>query len=292
MAEPTLRGIERELLALRAIVAEQGRQLAAQARDRRTPRAGRYLLPLLSAALLVALVPLVTLAAVPFSDLNEGSVHNASIDAIYQAGITRGCVPDVAYCPNDFVTRQEMATFLARTAGLGGNPPVARAAHAATADSAASAAAAGNANTVGGKAPHELLRVAQATALLDGSTLNLTENFQTLATVTIASPAAGFVFVTATATILAPPNPGIPNSKGSVRVRDLGPGGLTSPLADGGANRESVSLAFVFPVSAPGSRTFAVEANAVATSGIANTAVISALYVPFGASGGNTLALP
>ena len=73
--------------------------------------------PLGLAALLVALVPLATLAANPFTDLNPGSVHNANIDAIYNAGITTGCDPGVAYCPNGLVTREEMASFLARTAG-------------------------------------------------------------------------------------------------------------------------------------------------------------------------------
>jgi hypothetical protein len=76
---------------------------------------------------LLALVPYTLLAANPFTDLNAGGIHNANIDAIYNAGITTGCVPNQQYCPNDLVTREQMASFLARTAGLGGNPPVANA---------------------------------------------------------------------------------------------------------------------------------------------------------------------
>ncbi len=72
------------------------------------------------------------LFAANFQDLNVGSAHNANINAIADAGITKGCTDAQHYCPNDFVTREHMASFLARTAGLGGNPPVA---HALTAQS-------------------------------------------------------------------------------------------------------------------------------------------------------------
>ena len=118
---------------------------ARLARLERRHRLPRRALPLLLAALLVALVPLATLAANPFTDLNPGSPHNANIDAIYTAGITTGCVPNAAYCPNDLVTREQMASFLARTAGLGGNKPVANALTAQSALSAQSAANATNA---------------------------------------------------------------------------------------------------------------------------------------------------
>jgi hypothetical protein len=86
--------------------------------------------PLGIVALLVALMPLSLLAANPFTDLVSGSPHNTDIDLIYNAGITKGCDPPtfVNYCPEGLVTRQEMASFLARTAGLGANPPVTNAA--------------------------------------------------------------------------------------------------------------------------------------------------------------------
>ena len=38
-------------------------------------------------------MPLGLLAANPFTDLNPDSMHNPSIEAIYAAGITTGCVP-------------------------------------------------------------------------------------------------------------------------------------------------------------------------------------------------------
>jgi len=104
----------RELDDLRARVARLDRR-------RRFPRRP---VSLALVTLLVALLPLSLLAANPFGDLNAGSPHNGNIDLIYNAGITRGCDPDAAYCPNGLVTREEMASFLARTAGLGANPPV------------------------------------------------------------------------------------------------------------------------------------------------------------------------
>lgn len=62
------------------------------------------------------------LAALPggtFTDDN-GSVHEADIEAIALAGITRGCNPPVndRYCPDASVTRAEMAAFLNRSISL------------------------------------------------------------------------------------------------------------------------------------------------------------------------------
>jgi hypothetical protein len=61
----------------------------------------------------------------PFVDV-AGNSHEANIDAIYNAGITTGC-DTTHYCPNNDVTRAQMATFLARIGGLGKNFPKANA---------------------------------------------------------------------------------------------------------------------------------------------------------------------
>lgn len=73
-------------------------------------------------ALLVALVPLSILAATPFSDLT-GGVHDPDIDTIYNLGIANGFEnpndPSTRlYAPTQNVTREEMASFLTRTASL------------------------------------------------------------------------------------------------------------------------------------------------------------------------------
>ena len=54
-----------------------------------------------------------------FADVNTDSVHAAGIDALRAAGITAGCSQEpLRYCPNQPVTRAEMATFLTRALNL------------------------------------------------------------------------------------------------------------------------------------------------------------------------------
>jgi hypothetical protein len=48
----------------------------------------------------------------PFSD-TDGHTFASSINSIAEAGITSGCAEDL-YCPDDPVTREQMASFLAR----------------------------------------------------------------------------------------------------------------------------------------------------------------------------------
>jgi hypothetical protein len=58
-------------------------------------------------------------ASGPFTDIT-GSIHETAINAIAAAGITRGCNPPAndRYCPNQAITRAEMATMLARALTL------------------------------------------------------------------------------------------------------------------------------------------------------------------------------
>ncbi len=51
----------------------------------------------------------------PFTD--TAGPFTAEIDRLYGAGITTGC-GQTTYCPNDLVTRGQMATFIARALGL------------------------------------------------------------------------------------------------------------------------------------------------------------------------------
>lgn len=50
---------------------------------------------------------------------DAGSVFEGAIDRLAAAGITMGCNPPVndRFCPNDHVTRGEMAAFLKRATG-------------------------------------------------------------------------------------------------------------------------------------------------------------------------------
>ncbi len=53
-----------------------------------------------------------------FTD-DSGSVHEGDINALAEAGITKGCNPpdNTLYCPGRSVTRGEMAAFLVRAFG-------------------------------------------------------------------------------------------------------------------------------------------------------------------------------
>jgi hypothetical protein len=72
-------------------------------------------------SVLVAAVVLPAAAAGRFVD-DDGSVHEGYIEAIASEGITTGCNPPVndRYCPDDPVTRGQMAAFLVRALQLTG----------------------------------------------------------------------------------------------------------------------------------------------------------------------------
>ena len=54
-----------------------------------------------------------------FEDVNPASVHAANIEALYAAEITTGCSTEpLRYCPDDPVTRAQMASFLYRARQL------------------------------------------------------------------------------------------------------------------------------------------------------------------------------
>jgi hypothetical protein len=95
-------------------------------------------------ALVLASVPVGLLATDRFPDVPTSNPHHDDVNQIAAAGITTG-FPDGTYKPDAFVTRGQMATFLARTAGLGGRVPVANAATALTANTATNATNAVNA---------------------------------------------------------------------------------------------------------------------------------------------------
>ncbi len=240
------------------------KRLARQERRRLIPRRA---LPLLLAAFLVVLVPLATLAA--FDD-TASSPHKTDIDLIAAVGITKGCTT-TTYCPTQAVTREQMASYLARTAGLGSNPPVV------------------NAKTVQGYAPDGLVRVARAQS---GATTALTTTTVTYGTpLTITAPAAGFVLVTAGYTIAygsGTPGQVIANIRhietGNVSERGQAQVSATNI-------RSSIALTYAFPVSA-GANSFDLRTSLFSDSGANGYYLnMTALYVPFGSTGGSTMDL-
>jgi hypothetical protein len=72
------------------------------------------------AAFLVRALDLSAGDSVDFVD-DDGSVFEADIEKLAAAGITRGCNPPTndRFCPDDSVTRGQMAAFLHRALTLG-----------------------------------------------------------------------------------------------------------------------------------------------------------------------------
>jgi hypothetical protein len=264
---------EEELAALRQ---EVGR-LRAQFTTRRRRTARARLGAALTTALLVALVPLGIFAA-NFTDLNPGSPHNDNINAIADAGITKGCNPPTndQYCPNDFVTREQMASFIARTAGLGSNPPVT------------------NAKSVGGYVPDSLIRVARSNGT---GVVNAT--YQTQLTLDITAPGAGFVLVTATGSVYNAQTSGCPCevryrlfhlTKVTASPREHYVTVVNNTAGTGGVeSNETMAMTYVFPVSA-GLNQFQFQAYRYnGSDNLSSDSQMTALFVPFGATGGATI---
>jgi hypothetical protein len=106
MVEPTTA----ELLA--RIETLEGRQ-----RTRTRRRGVRMALSVVALAALLA-VPIGVFASHSFTDVPNSNTFHTQIGRVKGAGITTGCSP-TTYCPNDEVTRGQMAAFLARTGGRG-----------------------------------------------------------------------------------------------------------------------------------------------------------------------------
>jgi large repetitive protein len=85
----------------------------------------KYAAWFLSLVLVATLVPLAGPAgAVGTFDDDDGNIHESAIEDIAALGITLGCNPpaNTLYCPDDYVTRQQMASFLVRTFDLPPGP--------------------------------------------------------------------------------------------------------------------------------------------------------------------------
>ena len=54
-----------------------------------------------------------------FADVSASSAHAATIQALYEAGITKGCGTEpLRYCPANLLRRDQISSFLARVLGL------------------------------------------------------------------------------------------------------------------------------------------------------------------------------
>lgn len=285
-----------ELTALRAEVAAL-RAKVERPRRRRL----RRLAPLAAGVLLTALAPLSILAADPvFTDLGSAApVHQNDIQAIGNAGITTGFEdPDNPnqrlYYPKQNVTREEMASFLARTAGIGGNKPIANAARLAPSDPAA-----------GGPtfAANELTRLGFVNDNTAATPVAVAATGQTtVATVPLTTTTQAYVRVSFSALLLnsSATTGGASDCPCSVRAYIQQDSGTPQPVKRinvgtalvGGYDRSDLTGAFVF-LAPPGGHSYKLIVEQVDSSS-GNLTIsypnIQAEIFPFGSNGSGAAA--
>jgi hypothetical protein len=106
--------LKAEVAALRAS-ADPGPQPAAAPPARRRSRLHRAIAAAALTSLLVAM-PVLVSASHQFSDVATSNTFHTSISNLYGARLTGGCASG-KFCPNDNVTRGQMAAFLNRSLG-------------------------------------------------------------------------------------------------------------------------------------------------------------------------------
>ncbi len=84
----------------------------------RERRRGRLIIASLAALLVMALIPVAVSAAGDFDDVPPTNVFYSDISWMADAGVTKGCSA-TRFCPDDLVTREQMAAFMHRLA-IGG----------------------------------------------------------------------------------------------------------------------------------------------------------------------------
>ena len=85
------------------------------------PTKGRRLLTVVASVLVVGLIAATASAAHSFLDVPDTHTFHGDIEWMKDSGVTRGCNPpaNTEYCPDDFVTRGQMAAFFHRFALAG-----------------------------------------------------------------------------------------------------------------------------------------------------------------------------
>ena len=156
---------------------------------------GRVIAPVVLAGALM--VPLVVSAADEFTDVPAGHLFEADIAWLADADITRGCNPpgNTAFCPDDPVTRGQMAAFLHR---LATGKTVA-------AGTARSAETAGDSDLLDGLPVEEIQpRLSAQSDGIAGSTDETNSGLVEVNQITIQAPTDGFLLISGTGFI----NPG------------------------------------------------------------------------------------
>lgn len=139
------------------------------------------------AAVILVVTPLAVVGTDTFIDVPTTNVHHDDISWLSRTEVSRGCNPaqgNTRYCPNDPVTRAQMATFLRRLAER-------KVVKAATAEVAETANIAANASQLGGKNPSAYETRLAGSA--HGAFTELVSGIHDLASATITAPGPGTV---------------------------------------------------------------------------------------------------
>ncbi len=226
-------------------------------------RPGRVLL--IVAAFVLFLVPVAAIAggSQTFSDVPPTDWAFADVEWVAAAGVTQGCGDGTTFCPDDSVTRREMAAFMHR---LGENQVV-------------------DAGALGGFSATELVSVAGVTG---GEVDNFTStSWNKIISVPISAPVDGFIHIVALAVVeddYSLPGNGMLSLQ--VRVNGTGQGWSSlkvfptcSGMADIGCGQSEVPWTFVKPVTA-GYYTVAIYARESGDGSYFHHSSISTLFTP------------
>lgn len=228
--------------------------------------------------------PLTAAATNAFSDVPTSHTHHDDITWLKNAAVTKGCNPPANsnYCPDDDVTRAQMATFMRNLAQYMG-------AEDGTPAQADNATTAGNANQLGGHSPNELLvKVAAQRDSTPGGTSVVNVTSLEVNSVTLNAPVDGFfllsgmVFinpVTDTFYHLTPLVDGTGFAENEASA-DLGPG-----------DSDTLTYEFTVPVSA-GTHTVTQEIDPTATASFFyNRNNLTVTFIPEGQGSVSTAAV-
>ena len=226
-------------------------------------------------------IPLgIVLASHLYNDVPTGYPFHGDIDALTASGVTTGCsTSPPLYCPEQFVTRGQMAAFLTRLGALspGSAPKV-------------------NAAELEGFAANELLRAAGASGTATPVAIASTApTFQDTISFTVEAPVAGFVLVTGsvtaqnTAITCALATCGVQARLRHVEADATSPA-VTVSVHGTLAPTQTASATQAFAVDA-GTQTFVLQVAraSAAQAPTYQSPQMTGLFVPFGSEGGGAL---
>jgi hypothetical protein len=219
----------------------------------------------LGVVLALAMAPTLVMAGVLFNDVPNTSPYFNDIAAIATYGVTTGC-GDGNYCPDDFVTREQMAAFLNRLGALSaGKTPVT------------------NAARLDGYEASDLVRLAGTSTSIASPVLTNAE--VTFLSVTLTAPTHGYVLVNVAMT--GREQACTVNCTMSARLRHVQTGSHSAPVTAWIHERTNIAITYRFPVG-PGDQVFETRIHRP-TVGDGNMNGwynhMTALFVPFNGGG-------